>query len=133
MSAIKCTQCQHVIHKTCSKSGENVSKDYIYSEYIAENIPFSKLEINDILGLCFNSNFLCKCLTNEKFIRKRSEIKLLNLKELNFKNKSIYMQSHANELLADPTQFGYYTTHEFRKLTEKRNLNRKNYFRILHS
>ena len=87
-----------------------------YSESISENILFSKLKNNDIIELCFNSNFSCKCLANKKFIRKRSEIKLLKL-----------------EQLADPTQFGYYTTHEFHILTEKLNLNRKNDFSIFHS
>ena len=36
------------------KSGGNASKDYICSECIAENSPFSKLENNDIIELCFN-------------------------------------------------------------------------------
>ena len=113
MSIIKYIQCQHLIYKKCSKSGGNASKDYICSECIAENIPFSKLENNDITELCFNSNFSCKCLTNKKnFIRKSSEIKLLNLKELNFKSNWIYMQTDPDEQLADPTQFGYYTTHD---------------------
>ena len=77
----------------------NTSKDYICSERIAENIPFSKLENNDITELIFNSNISYKCLTNKKFIRKSSEIKLLNLKKLNFKNNSIYMQTDPNEQL----------------------------------
>ena len=53
IAAIKCTQCQHLIHKMCLKCRGNASKDYKCSECIAENIPFSKLESNDIIELCF--------------------------------------------------------------------------------
>ena len=36
-------------------------------------------------------------------------MKLLNLKELNFKNNSTFMQTDPDEQLDDPTQLGYYT------------------------
>ena len=66
-------------------------------ECIVENIPFSKLENNDIRELCFNSNFSCKCLTNKKFLRKSSEIELLNLKELKMRLSSIKKNSNHKE------------------------------------
>ena len=53
---------------------------------VTENIPCSKLENNGVIKLYFNSNFSCKCLTNKKCTRKKSEIKLLNLKEFILKN-----------------------------------------------
>lgn len=42
------------------------------------------------------------------------------------------MLTDPDEQLADPTQFGYYTTHGFHILTEKLYLNKKNDFTILH-
>ena len=53
---------------------------------VTENILCSKLENNGVIKLYFNSNFSCKCLTNKKCTRKKSEIKLLNLKEFILKN-----------------------------------------------
>ena len=58
-SALKCEQCQHFIHKKCSKMSNNINKikNYVCAECIAEKIPFSHLENDEISELSYNSNF----------------------------------------------------------------------------
>ena len=133
-SAIKCEQCQHFIHKKCSKMSNNLNKitNYVCAECIAENIPFSHLENDEISELSYNSNFLCNCLDETIPEKGKNDLKFLNLKELNFKNDLSYIKVDPDENITDVTNFNYFTTHEFHKLSKKAN-EKNNSFSILHS
>ena len=49
-------------------------------------------------------------------INPEKDVKLLNLKELDFQKDSHYAQLDPDEHINDPTEFKYYATHEFHKL-----------------
>ena len=116
ISATKYTQCNYLIHQKCKKSFESF-ENFICSECNSENFLFFEINNNDLLENYFNSNFSCKCHTNRNMtINPEKDVKLLNLKELNFQKDSHYAQLDPDEHIDDPTEFKYYTTHEFHKL-----------------
>ena len=125
-SALKCEQCQHFIHKKCSKMSNNLNKIKIYvsAECIAENIPFSHLENDESSELSYNSNFLSNCLDKTIPEKGKNDLKFLNLKELNFKNDLSYIKVDPDENI---TNFNYFTTHEFHKLSKKTNEKNKSF------
>ena len=90
----------------------------------SENFPFFDIDNTDLLENCFNSNFSCKCLTSKNLtLNPEKDMKLLNLKELNFQKDTHFSQFDPDEHIVDPTEFKYYTTHEFHKL--KTNISRR--------
>ena len=90
----------------------------------SENFPFFGIDNTDLLENCFNSNFSCKCLASKNLtLNPEKEMKLLNLKELNFQKDTHFSEFDPDEHIVDPTEFKYYTTHEFHKL--KTNISRR--------
>ena len=71
--------------------------------------------------------FLCNCLDKTIPEKGKNDLKFLNLEELNFKNDLSYIKVDPDENITDVTNFNYFTTHEFHKLSKKTNEKNKSF------
>ena len=132
-TAIKCQYCNNLNHKKCSNNDKN--NNTYCQKCLQEIFPFTGIDLNELLDVSFNSNYVCNCLQNHKqnptFYKNTT--KLLNLQELNFKKNPEYVNSDPYANIADPVNFNYYETHAFHKLKNNLNLNIAENFSIFHS
>ena len=113
-TARKYQQCNYINHKKCSKIKANSNIGYY--ECLADTFGLTSIDEAQLQVPCFNSNFICKCLKDNKYTTalKTCMKQLPNLQELNLSKNCDHVNKDLIGSIANPVTF--YITHEFHNL-----------------
>ena len=139
--AIPCHDCKHLIHRNCSdlQLWQTTDTLEILNEWCCKTcwkskFPFCDIEDHELIPLTFNSNFNCPCKGNELILEDYRLFDKLKINKLDLKEHEHIFDSDIDNYAEFHTNFDYYTSHDFHKLTKGLKTKEKNSsFSLIHT
>ena len=99
-TARKHQQCNYLNHKNIPKSKQILTE---YYECLADTFGFTSIDEAQLRELCFNSNFICNCLNNDKqpTALETCTKQLPNLQEISFNKNCDHVNKDLTGNIAD--------------------------------
>ncbi len=138
--ATPCNDCKHLIHRKCSalQYWQTTDTHRILNQWccitcLRSKFPFSDIDDQQLTSLTFNSNFNCPCKGNDLKLEDYRLFDLLKFNKLKLKENDLLFDNDIDNYAKFHTDFDYFTSHNFHKLSKSSKPYEGNRFSLLHT